>query len=152
MNGTLRMIARLAMLARRPTPGLQTRLALSAIAAVVLVGCSGNMQGTVRGDGTPVRLSYEPGAFANILFVEIDRERFSGRAVPLDPASFWFVGPGSAYAAEGNVYAIMPGNRGSMLRCVMKSVEGIDYVTPGDSGQCFHSDGRVIDVVLQADS
>ena len=152
MNGTLRMIARLAMLARQPTPGLRRKLAFCAVAAVSLAGCSGNMEGTVRGDGTLVHLSYEPGAFANILFVEIDRERFSGRAVPLDPASFWFVGPGSAYAAEGNVYAIMPGNRGSMLRCVMESATRIDYVTPGDSGRCLHSDGRIIDVVLPADS
>ena len=105
------------------------------------------MQGTIRDDGIPVPFSYKPGAFADIYIAEIDGERFSGRAAPVGTKSYRFPVSGSVYTAVGNVYAIMRGNRGSTLRCVMQYADGTGFTTSGAHGECFHSDGRVIDVV-----
>lgn len=141
------MTTKLSILHRRAARQLTGKLVLFAITAMVLAGCSGHMQGTIRDDGTPVQFSYKPGAFAHIFIAEIDGEHFSGRAVPVGTNSYRFPVSGSVYTAVGNVYAIMRGNRGSTLRCVMRYGDSTGYAAPGVLGECFHSDGRIIDVV-----
>ena len=147
LNGTLLMTTRLSILHRRAARQLTGRLVLSAMTAIVLAGCSGHMQGTIRDEGTPVQFSYKPGAFAHVFIAEIDGERFSGRAPPVGTKSYRFPVSGSVYTAVGNVYAIMRGDRGSTLRCVMRYADSTGSTTSGVLGECFHSDGRIIDVV-----
>lgn len=117
------------------------------VIAIVLAGCAGQMQGIVRDDGTPVQFFYEQEAFSDLYTVEIDGERFSGRAVMVDAQSTFSVFFGSGYSTTGNFQAIMLGSRGSTLRCLMRYADSSGFTTAGGVGECVHSDGRVIDVV-----
>ena len=115
--------------------------------AIILSGCTGHMQGIIRDEGTPVRFSYMQGAFSDTYTVEIDGERFSGRAVLVDSQSTYSSFFGSAYTTTGKVYATLLGEKGSTLRCVMQYADSSGFTTPGGVGECVHSDGRQIDVV-----
>ena len=147
LNGTLLMTARFAILNRRTARQLTGKLILSAMTAIALAGCAGQMQGTIRDDGTPVEFFYEQGAFADTYIAEIDGEHFSGRAVMVGARSTYSAFFGAAYTTTGHVQAIMLGNQGSTLRCRMQYADSSGFTTPGGVGECVHSDGRAIDVV-----
>ena len=135
---------------------------LITVIAVVVGGCAGTMQGVVRGDGTPLVFSYEQGMISDTYTVEIDGEKFSGRAVMVDAAETFATAFGTTFGAtsltsssvtvissstSGRFKATLLGNRGSTLRCLMQYADSSGFTTLGGVGECIHSDGRVIDVV-----
>ncbi|WP_172326842.1 hypothetical protein [Mangrovicoccus sp. HB161399] len=125
-----------------------------AAAALLLAGCSGTMQGVTRGTEAPVQFSYVQGPESDRLAAVIDGERFGGRTEPAgaaaDPAaldgllSSFFLGMDSGAAGEAG--AIMRGDRGSSLDCLLHYADGTRYTPSGGTGLCRHSDGRLIDI------
>ncbi|WP_149786260.1 hypothetical protein [Lutimaribacter pacificus] len=119
----------------------------------IVAGCSGTMQGVVRGEGTPVQFQYEQGVDRDFYRTSIDGESFSGQAVNAGATS----GVGTVFAngatgtvlvtsSSGNFVAVLMGDRGSTMRCQMNYADSSGFTSMGGVGICQHSDGRVIDV------
>lgn len=134
---------------------MKSLLKLSCLVSfVVAAGCSGEMQGMVRGEGTRVQFQYEQGFEKDFYKANIDGEAFEGQAVYADARS----GVGTAFGTgfpttvltsttSGNLVATMFGNRGSTLRCQMNYASSFGETSAGGVGVCNHSDGRIIDVM-----
>ena len=60
---------------------MKFRTGLFAAMSFALVGCSGTMQGVVRGEGTPVQFQYEQGVDRDTYRTNIDGESFAGQAI-----------------------------------------------------------------------
>ncbi len=127
-------------------------LAMVAVCALV-TGCSGTMQGVVRGEGTPVQFTYEQGMDRDFYSATIDGESFSGQAIDAGATS----GVGTVYSgggfgtvvttnSSGNFVAVLMGDRGSSMRCQMNYADSSGLTSMGGVGICQHSDGRIIDV------
>lgn len=121
--------------------------------AFALFGCSGTMQGVIRGEGTPVQFQYEQGLDRDFYTAVVDGEQFSGQAVNAGASS----GFGTVFAGGqvGNVFfstttgqfvAVLLGDQGSTMRCQMNYADSSGFTSFGGVGICQHSDGRVIDV------
>ena len=124
------------------------------IFAVVLAGCSGTMQGVVRGTGEPVSFTYEQGMDSDTYTAVVGSEVFKGRAV-MDGAGATF---GNAWNSDSfasffgttttnRIVAVLLGNKGNSLNCMMRYADSSGFTTSGGVGVCKHSDGRIIDVV-----
>lgn len=127
-------------------------LSIILVSALGLVaGCSGTMQGVIRGEGTRVPFQYEQGMDSDAYTAVIDGETFKGKAVQANARS----GVGTSSSGEtvfmntssGNFVATMFGNKGSTMRCSMNYADSYGLTTSGGVGVCQHSDGRVIDVM-----
>jgi hypothetical protein len=123
-------------------------------AFVLLIACSGEMQGVVRGEGTPVQFQYEQGMESDAYTAQVGEEQFSGKAVQADSRSGFGTVFGTGMpstimtsSSSGNFVATLIGNRGSSLRCQMNYASSLGETSAGGVGVCNHSDGRVIDVV-----
>ena len=121
--------------------------------ALSVAGCSGTMQGIVRGEGTPVQFQYEQGFDRDYYTAVVDGEQFSGQAINAGDSS----GSGTVFAGGqvGNVFvttstgefvAVLVGDEGSTMRCQMNYADNSGFTSFGGVGICQHSDGRVIDV------
>ncbi|SHJ24525.1 hypothetical protein [Wenxinia saemankumensis] len=133
------------------------------VGTLILAGCSGTMQGVIRGEGTPVQFSYEQGMDSDQLTAVIDGEQFRGRSVMDGAASTFGTGFGTAFDMSGGAYsgmtnyvgytttgdftATLLGSRGSTLRCDLDYADSSGLTNVGGVGVCQHSDGRIIDVV-----
>ena len=140
-----------------------TKMSLSCVAiiAAALAGCTGTMQGTVRGEGTPVVVVWQQGLDSDTYTAVVGGERFTGRAVMADasetatfatafgilPGGRLATAQGFAVTTSGKFKAILLGDRGSTLRCLMHYADTSGFTPSGGVGECHHSDGRVIDVV-----
>lgn len=127
-------------------------LAMVTVCAAI-TGCSGTMQGVVRGEGTPVHFAYEQGMDRDFYSATIDGESFSGQAIDAGATS----GVGTVCAcggfgtvvttnSSGNFVAVLMGDRGSSMRCQMNYADSSGLTSMGGVGICQHSDGRIIDV------
>lgn len=123
------------------------------VCALALAGCSGSMQGVIRGEGTPVQFQYEQGFDRDFYTTVVDGEQFSGQAVNANASSG--VGTVVAGGQVGNVVvstttgefvAVLLGDEGSTMRCQMNYADSSGVTSFGGVGICQHSDGRVIDV------
>ena len=138
------------------------RLVLSLSAIVLLIGCEGTMRGVMRGEGTPVRFTYQQGMGSDALTAVVDGETFDGRAVMADSRSTFGTafantyGPGGSAFGSGTVFgtstsgrfvATLLGSRGSTMNCRLQYADSSGFTTSGGVGVCQHSDGRVIDVL-----
>jgi len=116
----------------------------------VLSGCSGNMQGVVRGTGQPVVFAYEQGMSSDSLTAVVDQEAFAGKAV-MRGASTTVGNFGMttlvASTYTGDFVATLIGSRGSTLSCQLQYADSSGFTTAGGVGVCQHSDGRIIDIV-----
>lgn len=133
--------------------------ATALLAALALASCTGTMQGAVRGEGTPVVFVWQQGFDSDTYTAVVGGERFTGRAVMADAsetfATAFGILPGGRLASaqgfasttSGRLKATLLGDRGSTLRCLMQYADAGGFTPSGGVGECFHSDGRVIDVV-----
>ena len=146
----------------RPAVGTMVNFVLISVAFIMVAGCSGQMRGLVRDDGSSVEFWYEQGISSDLYFAVIDGENFEGRAVMVGAEETYATvfGTGSdaqtthssagfisAFSTTGKVKAVLLGNRGSTLRCLMQYADSSGFTTPGGVGECVHSDNRKIDVV-----
>ena len=147
-----------AMSRARISPGRKfsrnLRSILAGSALVLLVACSGTMDGVVRGEGTRVTFKFEQGMDRDFYHAIIDGENFKGQAVHADARSAVGVGfaagttvPVITSSTSGNFVAVMFGDRGSTMRCNMNYADSSGLTTFGGVGVCQHSDGRVIDIM-----
>ena len=125
-----------------------------AAALTIFGACSGQMQGVVRGEGTPIQFNYDQGMESDTYTAVIDGESFTGKAVQADARSGFgtMLGAGMptsvfTSSTSGNMVATMLGNRGSTLRCQMNYASSMGETSSGGVGVCNHSDGRIIDIV-----
>lgn len=138
------------------------KLASFMIAAAVLHGCAGTMQGAVRGTGEPVQFTYEQGMSSDSLSAVVGGETFHGKAVMRGATSTFGTTFGTAYGngssatgvgsfsgttTTGAFVATLLGSRGSTLSCDLQYADPSGFTTAGGVGVCRHSDGRIIDVV-----
>lgn len=134
---------------------------LSIVCVVGLAGCmSGGMNG-VMSDGTPVLMKYEQGMSSDTYKTVINGETFVGKAVSADATTMMTNGFSSvtAYsgantaAAYGNSFgmgtamggkfvAVLIGDKGNALNCMMQYADTTGFTSAGGVGQCHHSDGR----------
>ena len=132
---------------------MKVRAVLFAAVGVMLAGCSGTMQGVVRGEGTRVQFQYEQGVDRDFYKTALDGENFSGQAINTGATS----GVGTVFtgstigtvitsSTSGNFVAVLLGDRGSTMRCQMNYADSSGLTSMGGVGLCQHSDGRVIDV------
>ncbi len=119
-----------------------------------LVACSGKMDGVVRGEGTRVTFEYEQGMERDFYEATIDGEHFKGQAVYAHARSDISVGsfdgttlPVITSSTSGNLVAVMFGDRGSTMRCDMNYADSSGFTPMGGVGICWHSDGRIIDIL-----
>lgn len=119
---------------------------------LLVAACSGTMQGVIRGQGTPVTISYEQGVDHDIYSTMIDGERFVGKAVPASSQSAW----GWNYSTNssllltsmsGEFVATLIGDNGSTMRCRMNYADSTGFTSMGGVGECRHSNGKIIDIV-----
>ena len=127
---------------------------MAGVAFVLLIACSGEMQGVVRGEGTPVQFQYEQGMDSDNYTAQVGGEQFSGKAVQADARSGFGTMFGTGLpstimtsSSSGNFVATLLGNRGSSMRCQMNYASSFGETSAGGVGVCNHSDGSVIDVV-----
>ncbi len=134
----------------------------SVLAATILSGCAGTMQGMMRTSGEVVRFDFtETGmAHGTLKVVLVDGEQFQGKHVYQSSVSvgsgFGTAWSGSATASasafgavstfSGNNEAVLFGDRGHTMRCRFRIADPVIGMTSGGVGLCQVSDGRVIDV------
>ena len=126
-----------------------------------LAGCGGDMSG-ISSKGETVKFRYEQEMASDTYYATIGSESFKGRAVMVDAKTTFGTAFGSAYSSYGSVVgtssvvgfssggkvkAVMLGNQGSTLRCLMQYADSSGFTTMGGIGECIHSDGSRIDVV-----
>lgn len=124
-----------------------------------LAGCMGGKMAGVMTDKQAVTMNYSQGMSSDTYSTIIDGEFFEGRAVLVDASTTFSSAFGSAYSAYGSsaistsghsfsstgrVKAILLGNRGSSLKCLMNYADPSGFTTSGGVGECVHSDGRQI--------
>lgn len=132
------------------------------LAATLLAGCGGTMQGQVRGTGEPVQFNYEQGMSSDTLTAVVGGETFRGKAVMRGATSSFGTGfgtvasGGSTAFGTGNFFgttttgdfvATLLGSRGSSLSCDLQYADPSGFTTAGGVGVCQHSDGLTIDVI-----
>ena len=143
--------------ARRPDSfaGIIARRVLIVVGALSLpAGCSGTMDGVVRGEGTRVAFQYNQGLDRDFYEATVDGEHFKGQAVQADARAGVGVGfdqgavfPVIASSTSGSFVAVMFGDNGSTMRCNMNYADSSGFTPAGGVGICRHSDGRSIDVM-----
>ena len=135
--------------------------------SMLLMGCSGTMNGMLRNDGTRVAISYEQGIDHDKLSVTMpDGEVFTGKVVMVGASSGIVSGFGSASAYSstgnhaygngstfgiintytGNMQGVLFGNKGHTMRCKFQYADKSGFTTSGGVGLCEISDNRVIDI------
>jgi len=127
-----------------------------------LSGCSGTMQGMLRGSGQRVTIAFtETGMAHGTLRTTLPSgEHFEGKHVYESSSSYGTVfgqtsgGGNTASGASfgivtsysGNNRAILFGDRGHSMNCSFQVVDPITGMSAGGVGVCQVSDGDVIDV------
>ena len=136
------------------------------VAAIVGVGLlSGCMTGDMRAvssSGAPVTFKFSQGISSDTYTAQIGGESFEGRAVMADASTNFGTAFGTAYSANGSSFgtantigfssggkftAVMLGDEGSTLRCLMQYADSSGLTNFGGVGECTHSDGSRLDIV-----
>lgn len=141
---------------------VHSAIALAFVAVSTVAGCSGTMQGAVRGTGEPVQVSYEQGMDSDTLTAVVSGETFRGKAVMDGATATVATAFGTAYSggtsafgnsmivgstSTSNFVAVLLGDKGSSLSCQLRYADAMGMTSSGGVGVCQHSDGRVIDLV-----
>jgi hypothetical protein len=139
------------------------KLLLKLLPVILVAGCmEGNMQGVMT-DGTPINMLYEQGMSSDTYTTTIDGETFKGKAVMVDKSVTFTNAFGTAFATSGTssassfgsgfgigstsggkVKAVLLGNKGSYLNCLMQYADASGFTSAGGVGECMHSDGRTV--------
>lgn len=129
------------------------KLLIGSSVLALTAGCSGSMQGVIRGDATPVQIQYEQGFDRDFYTTTIDGETFSGQAIDAGATSGFgtVFGRGgianiTTTTSSGNFNSVLLGDNGSSMRCEMNYADSSGITSFGGVGLCVMSDGRVIDV------
>ena len=128
-------------------------------AFLLIAACmTGNMKG-VTSDGKPIVFDYKQNALSDTYYTTIDGESFEGKAVSVDDSVTFGTAFGTAYNSYGATFgnsfgagfssggkykAIMIGNAGSSLKCIMEYADSSGITNFGGVGECVHSDGRTL--------
>jgi hypothetical protein len=113
---------------------------------LLISGCMAGKMSGLMSDNQQVIIHYEQGLSSDIYRTVIDGEAFEGRAVMLDATSSF----GTVYGANinsnsvystytGRVKAVLLGNKGSSLRCLMNYADSSGFTTAGGVGECAHT-------------
>lgn len=136
------------------------------LAIFFIAGCSGTMNGMIRGTGQMVQVYYEQGALTDTLTVQMpDGEVFKGKAVPVgrNVTNTNTFGAGTVYgsrgvasgfgsvqstatSSNGQFYALLFSNRGGVMKCQLQYADAKGLTTAGGVGYCDMSNGKTIDL------
>lgn len=146
---------------------IQMKTIVSLLVALSLVGCSGTMNGMIRGSSQLVQVQYEQGALTDSLTLQMpDGEIFKGKAVPVGRnvtntnsfgsatayssrggvASGFGTGFGTSTSSSGQFHALLFGNKGNSMKCQLQYADAKGLTTAGGVGFCEASNGKVIDL------
>ena len=134
-------------------------LGVAALLLVVILGCSGQIEGVIRRDAKRIQIIYSDSRLstAELTVVLPDGEQFHGKSEKFDRdkdmmernstntdnTSGYF---DALLGFNGNAMATLTGNRGNVIKCRFKIADVIMGFPSGGAGICQHSDGRVMDV------
>ena len=131
----------------------------AALLLVVVMGCSGKMDGVIRSDAKRIDIMYSDSRLktAELATVLPNGERFSGKSEPYDRNQEVMSADSSAtddvaihfedlQTFAGNVKATLTSARGNVIECRFKMTDVVMGFSSGGVGICQVSDGRVIDV------
>ena len=128
----------------------------------LLSGCMTGDMRAVSSAGVPVAFKFSQGMSSDAYTAQIGDESFEGRAVMADASTTFGTAFGSAYSTYGSsfgaansvgfssggkVKAVMLGDKGSTLRCLMQYADSMGMTNFGGVGECVHSDGSRLDIV-----
>lgn len=140
---------------------------LAVVVCFFLSGCTGTMNGMLRGSGEPISIAYTQAMQHDDLQVTMpDGETFTGKAVMAGHSTSMGTGFGTVNATSsngtyatasgssfgvvqnytGSMQAVLFGNRGHTMRCKFQYADSSGFTTSGGVGLCEISDGRVVDV------
>lgn len=138
---------------------------LLTVCSLSLSACMGGEMTGRMSDGSSVVLSFDQQPGHDLYSTVIDGESFSGKAVMMDSSSSFDTGFGSAnafagastatafgsassfgYSTSGRYKAVLLGDRGNTLICLMHYADSSGFTTSGGVGECQHSDGRTMAV------
>ena len=131
------------------------RVALVIALLLGISGCSGTMNGMIRGTGERVSISYEQAMeHDNLVLTMPDGEVFTGKAVSAGNISGFGQGynyeTGSTFttfnASSGNFVATLFGNKGTTMRCKLNYASSYGDTSGGGVGVCEASNGNVVDI------
>ena len=107
----------------------------------------------VDNSGETITIKYDQGFSSDSYIAEYRGEIFSGKAVmtgnQISYGTFFAggsIGTGVTSSFSGNIKAILIGNKGSSLKCLMNYADG-GLINFGGVGSCVHSSGAQIEVV-----
>jgi len=127
----------------------------------LVAGCGSDMR-AVSSNGETAKFRYEQGLSSDSYYATIGSESFEGRAVMVDAQTTFGTAFGSAYSSFGSAFstansvgfssggkvkAVMWGDKGSTLHCLMQYADSMGITSMSGVGECIHSDGSRIDVV-----
>ena len=129
----------------------------------LLQGCAGDLQGIIRQHNQVVTLHYDETliGYETLEATLPDGAHFKGRFIGKLASSFG-IGFGVSFsgapattgnrlfdavdAYNGNVEAVLTGDKGHSMRCRFKLAKPLRGFAGGGAGVCQVSDGRIIDV------
>jgi len=129
------------------------------IPLIVLSGCMGGDMTGIMSDGNALVMNYSQGMASDTYTTKIDGEIFKGRAVSIDQQSTFGTAFGSAYSSYGSSFAtatatgytsggkfkaVLLGDKGSSLVCLMQYADSSGFTSFGGVGECVHSDKRTV--------
>ena len=126
----------------------------------ILISCSSisGMKGFLS-DGKPFTMGYTQNMMSDTYRTTIDGENFEGRAVMVDQQATFGTAFGNAFSSYSSVFsssfavgsssggkfkAILIGDKGSTLMCLMQYADPTGMTNFGGVGECVHSDKRTV--------
>ena len=130
---------------------------ITLLSIVFLIGGCASGNGYMRGVdnlGESISIKFNQGFASDQYSAEYRGESFSGRAVMIGKeVSFGtaFVGDdiasGISSTTTGEVKAVLIGNKGTSLKCLMNYADSLGLINFGGVGSCVHSSGTQLEVV-----
>lgn len=132
------------------------RIALAGVVILGIVGCSGEMQGTIAGSSARPTIAWQQGMNSDRLTITMpDGEAFQGRVVAANQAetigfgSVWGGRSGSYYGSTttGQMVGKLLSNRGRAMDCQFQYADSSGLTNAGGVGTCMIVGGERIDIV-----
>ena len=124
------------------------------LSTFIITSCG--MTGVMRGvddTGLPIEINWTQGSMSDVYTATYLDEYFEGKAIQTDKRtsvgtffSGGSFGTGITTSGEGNFKAVLIGNKGSSLRCLMDYASSEGWTPSGGVGSCIHSNGRTMEV------
>lgn len=107
---------------------------LMLLVATLLLGCSGSMNGTLRGDGERITANYQQDFGYDTLTVLMpDGATFTGKVIMQEKSS-------------RNKSGVLFGDNGRTMRCRLNYVDPYGFIHSGGGGVCTTSSNQIIDI------